>query len=118
MLQPCPAQSAQQGDLVIAVLQQPMGGVLGIGIVLHMGQHNGLVLGFGLRGGVKVTDDEVGTQAKPFGIVVARVAGHNKITGLHIAAQCGGNRHGGKNHGTPAHFSHSFRALASSYMAR
>ena len=95
-----------------------MGGVLGIGIVLHMGQHNGLVLGFGLRGGVKVTDDEVGAQVKPFGIAVARVAGHNKITGLHIAAQCGGNRHGGKNHGTPAHFSHSFRALASSYMAR
>ena len=118
MLQPCPAQSTQQGDLVITVLQQPMGGVLGIGIVLHMGQHNGLVLGFGLRGGVKVTDDEVGTQVKPFGIAVARVAGHNKITGLHIAAQCGGNRHGGKNHSTPAHFSHSFRALASSYMAR
>lgn len=76
-----PAQSTQQGDLVIAVLQQPMGGVLGIGIVLHMGQHNGLVLGFGLRGGVKVTDDEVGTQVKPFGIAVARVACHNKSPG-------------------------------------
>ena len=63
MLQSCPAQSAQQGDLIIAVLQQPMDqlcGILGVGIVLHMGQHNGLVLGFGLRGGVKVTDDEVG----------------------------------------------------------
>ena len=36
------------------------GGILGVGVVLHMGQNNGLLCSFGLRGGIKVTHDQIG----------------------------------------------------------
>ena len=100
------------------MFQQPAGSVLGVGVVLHMGQHDRLVLGLGARGRIKIANDQIRPQVKPLGVAVARIAGYNEIPGAHIAAHGGGYRHGGKDNGTLAHFSHSFRALASSYMAR
>ena len=59
MLKPGTAQSPQQRDLVIALLQKPARGILGVGVVLHMGQNDGLLCSFGPRGGIEVTHDQI-----------------------------------------------------------
>ena len=50
MLQPGTAQGAQHGDLGIAVFQQPFGGVVGVGVIFDVWQHNGIAVGIRLRG--------------------------------------------------------------------
>ena len=118
MFYPEPAQRAEHHDFLKAVFHQPAGGKLRVGIVLDVGQHDGLAVRFRLRGGIKVPHDQIRPHAKDGGIAVARVARHDKIPRLQVGRHLAAYRHSRKQHRAAAHFSHAFRALASSYIVR
>ena len=118
MLQPGTAQGAQHGDLGIAVFQQPFGGVVGVGVIFDVWQHNGIAVGIRLRGRIKIPHDQIRVHTQAIGIAVAGIAGYYKAAGAAVALHSCIDRHGRKQDRVFHYFSHSFLALASSYMAR
>ena len=118
MLEPRTAQCPQHSNMGIAILQQPFGGVVGVGIVLDVRQYDGIAVGLGLRGGIKIPYDQIRVYTQPFRVAVSGIAGHHKAAGAAVAFHGRIHRHSRKQERVFHYFSHSFLALASSYMAR
>ena len=80
MLQPLATQSTQQQHLRKAFLRDQLGGILGIGIILDMGQNNNVVILL-LRAGsrIKIAHYDIGLAAQRSAIAVARVTGDDEI---------------------------------------
>ena len=115
VFQPRTAQRAQKRHAAKALLQQNAGGVVGVGIVLDMGQHNGPARRLGLGSRVKIPHNQVRHHPQKGGIAVARITGHQIVAGMKIRRHGGGHRHSGKNHSAGKglrfrrrHGSHSF----------
>ena len=61
------AQRAEEGHFPAAVLPQPAGGKVGVGIILDMGQHDGaLVPHGGLWRGIEIAHNQVRHNAERF----------------------------------------------------
>ncbi len=80
MLQPLAAQSTQQQHLRKAFLRDQLGGILGIGIILDMGQNNNVVILL-LRAGsrIKIAHDDIGSAAQRCAVAVACITGDDEV---------------------------------------
>ena len=107
MLHPPAAQCTQQKHLVKALLRRELCGILGIGVVLDVGQHNDIVRILLRTGsGVKIAYNDIRLAAQPFAVAVARIAGNDKIITAQQAFEFRLHRAGGKDH-TTGHLIHS-----------
>ena len=126
MLKTLASQRAEEGHFPAAVLPQPAGGKVGVSIILDMGQHDGaLVPHGGLGRGIEIAHNQVRHDAERFGVAVACVTGNDERARFQIRGHGSADRHRRENDGPDGHGllqrrhrSHSFRWLASSYMAR
>ena len=101
MLQPLATQSTQQQHLRKTFLRDQLGGILGIGIILDMGQNNNVVILL-LRAGsrIKIAHYDIGLAAQRSAIAVACVTGDDEIIRAQQLCQFRRNRAGGKDHTT------------------
>lgn len=77
-----PPQRPQQQRLVEALLGGQLCRVLGVGVVLDVGQDDGVAALLRRAGrGVEVAHDDVGTAVERPAVAVARVAGNDGIAG-------------------------------------
>ena len=107
MLEASAAQYTQQQRLVEALLGGQLCRVLGVGVVLDVGQDDGVVALLRRAGrGVEVAHDDVGTAVERPAVAVARVAGNDGIAGPQGRRQRGADRAGGNDntagHGIPS----------------
>ena len=83
-----------------------------------MRQNDHITGGFRLGGRIKIPHDQIRVHTQAIGIAVAGIAGYYKAAGAAVALHSCIDRHGRKQDRVFHYFSHSFLALASSYMAR
>lgn len=82
MLEASAAQYTQQQRLVEALLGGQLCRVLGVGVVLDVGQDDGVVALLRRAGrGVEVAHDDVGAAVERRTVAVARVAGNDGVAG-------------------------------------
>lgn len=117
--------------MAAALLPEPAGRKMGIGVIFDMGQHDGMLMqDRRLRGGIEIPHNEVRNQTQALHVAIAGVTGDKEIARLQIPRHlrldghrrkddrpCG-RRPAGRALFGMGHRSHSFRWLASSYMAR
>ena len=119
---PLAAKGTQHDDMTVPPFTQPLCSIVGISIVLYMGQNDHITGGFRLGGRIKIPHDQIRLNAQHSRIAVPGITGNNGIPRLQVRGQSGRNRHGRKNNGTFGKIlyprSHSFNWLASSYMVR
>ena len=101
VLQPPSPQCAQQQHFRKAFFGRQFCGVLGVGVVLHMGQDDDVVLLLRRAGcRVEISHNDMGPAPQPGTVLVACIAGNDKIVRAQEFRQRRIHRAGGKDHTT------------------
>ena len=122
MLQPPAAQSPQQQHFRKALFTGQLCRILGVGVVLDVGQDDHIfVLRLRAGGRVKIAHHDVGLAPQRHTVAVARIAGDDKIIGAQQGFQLCRDGAGGENNAACHHnplLCQSFTSFTSSYIAQ